>query len=274
MPHSDLPIQLQRVGYREKGTRYHYGAHRHEIYQWYCVLYGAVEMIVGPQQHLLKSHESILIPPGTLRSPRSVDRAPGYLWAHFSATRLDLDALIDRVMPTPLELQPDLHALVSEIRLPADSNADDLIGILLTRILIGLRRAAIPAAPAGTLGPPSVNAAYQREIVERVESYMRNNLSQPLTRAGLARVVNLSPAHLARLFRQVRHQTLNQVLTGMRLDYSKKLLLESTLSITQISLSVGYQSFSHFSTLFKEQVGIAPSDYRRSGGRTWRKSFR
>lgn len=273
MPHWNLPIQLQRVGYREKGTHYHYGPHRHEIFQWYCVLYGAVDMIVGQQHHLLRSQESILIPPGAVRSPRSADRAPGYLWAHFSSTRLDLAPMVNQVLPTPMELQPDLHALVSEIQFPADGNADDLIGVLLTKILIGLRRVAGRGEEAERMCAPSPNATYQREVVERVESYMRNNLSQPLDRSALARVVSMSPAHLARLFRQVRDRTLNQVLTDIRIEYSKKLLLESTLSITQISLSVGYRSFSHFSAMFKEQVGIAPSDYRRSGGRTWRKSF-
>jgi len=32
-------------------------------------------------------------------------------------------------------------------------------------------------------------------------------------------------------------------------------------------------SFSHFSSMFKEHLGISPSEYRQSGGRTWRKNF-
>jgi len=33
MSHADFPIALQRIGYREQGTEYRYGPHRHEIYQ-------------------------------------------------------------------------------------------------------------------------------------------------------------------------------------------------------------------------------------------------
>jgi len=273
MPYADLPIQLQRVGYREKDARYQYAPHRHDIYQWYCVVYGTVEMVVEDAHHLLGAGDSILIPPGAVRSPRSVDRAPGYLWAHFSSARLELAPITARVLPMPLELQADLRALVTEIQHPADSSADDLIGILLCRILIGLRRGPGQHPEAAGHPTPALNANYQTEIVQRVESFVRSNVGRPLTRADLARVVRLSPAQLARIFRQVRGQTLNEVVADMRVEYSKKLLLESTLSITQISLSVGYRSFSHFSGVFRRRVGIAPSDYRQSGGRTWRRSF-
>lgn len=273
MYHSDLPIRLQRIGYREKGTAYRYAPHRHEIYQWYCVLYGTVDMIIEDEHYQLNAEESILIPPGAVRSPRSRERAPGYLWAHFGNHRLELDSLVNRVLPTPLDLQQDLHSLVTEVQRPADSNADDLIGALLVKILVALRRFSDQQEAAKDPRASLVNATYRREIIKRVETFMRNNLNRALSRQDLARVVSLSPAHLARLFRQATHKTLNQRLTELRIDYSRKLLLESTLSITQISFSVGYRSFSHFSSVFKKRVGISPSDYRQSGGRTWRKTF-
>ena len=273
MDHLDLPIALQRIGYREKGTAYHYAPHLHEIHQWYCVLYGTVDMLVADRHFELKAEESILIPPGVLRSPRSRERAPGYLWAHFSNRRLDLESITSRVLPTPIELQPDLHALVSEVQRPIDSNADDLISALLVKILIGLQRHLGQLESVEDPHISLVNATYQQAIVKRVETFMRNNLNHPLSRPQLARFVSLSPPHRARIFRQVTRKTLNQRLTELRINYGKKLLLESTLSITQISLSIGYRSFSHFSSLFKEQVGITPSDYRQSGGRTWRMSF-
>jgi len=271
--HNDLPIRLQRVGYREKGTQYHYGPHRHDIYQWYCVLYGVVDMAIEQEHHLLRAEECILIPPGATRSPRSVERAPGYLWAHFANLRLDLEPITGCVLAIPMELRGDLLALVSETQNPVDSQADDLIAILLSRILIGLRRGCAGGGAAAGQRSSSLHAAYQTEIVQRVESYVRNNLGRPLARADLARVVRLSPAHLARIVQRVRHKTLNELVTATRLEYSKKLLLESTLSISQICMSVGYRSFSHFSTLFRRYVGIPPSDYRQSGGRTWRKEF-
>jgi AraC-like DNA-binding protein len=274
MTPSDLPIALQRIGYREQGAEYHYAPHRHEIYQWYCVLYGTVDMIVDGEHFVLNAEESILIPPGAFRSPSSKDRrAPGYLWAHFGNRRLELETIVNRVLPTPLELQQDLLALVTEVQQPADGHADDLIGVLLVKLLIGLRRSLNREKLAGDRRTSLINATYQREIVNQVETFMRSHLHRRLSRQELAGAVNLSPAHLARLFRQATNRTLNQRLTELRVGYSKKLLLESTLSITQISLDAGYRSFSHFSSVFKEYVGISPSEYRLSGGRTWRRSY-
>ena len=77
-----------------------------------------------------------------------------------AAQRLNLDAITNRVLPTPLELQQDLHALVSEVQQPADGNADDLIGALLVKILVGLQRYAAErlageSAAAVILGIPT-----------------------------------------------------------------------------------------------------------------------
>lgn len=272
MARPDFPIALQRIGYREQGTEYHYGPHRHEIHQWYCVLYGVVEMVVDDRQYLLAPEESILIPPGAVRSPRSHERAPGYLWAHFANRRLALEPITNRVLPTPPELQQDLLDLVSEVQRPADGDADDLVNALLVKLLVGLRRSVARQEPPGP-APSLVNAAYRREVVKRVDSFMRNHLTHPLSRRQVAEAVHLSPAHLARVYRQVTGKTLNDRLTELRVEYGKQLLLESTLSVTQVGLSVGYRSFSHFSAVFKDRVGIPPSDYRLSGGRTWRRTL-
>jgi AraC-like DNA-binding protein len=272
MANADLPIVLHRIGYREQGTAYHYGPHRHDVHQWYCVLYGTVEMMVDDREFVLAPEESILIPPGAIRSPRSRDRAPGYLWAHFTNQRLTLGAITNCVLATPPELQQDVLDLVSEVQQPADADADDLVGALLVKLLVGLRR-SVTRASASAPALSVVNAVHHRELVRQVDSFMRNNLTRALSRRQVADAVHLSPAHLARVYRQATGRTLVERLTELRIEYGKHLLLESTLSVTQVGLSVGYRSFSHFSSVFKALVGIPPSDYRLSGGRTWRRTL-
>jgi len=264
------PIQIQSVAYKEAGRTYRAGPHKRQNHQWYCVLYGSVEMIVDGAGFLLHPEQSILVPPGAERSPRSRGKAPGYMYAHFVNHDLHLRALHNRVVRTPSALRPDLLALAAELRETPGPDTEELVQALLVRILVGLCR----SVRRTTRRAPHLNAGYQAELVRRVEAHMRRNLHRTLSREELAAAVCLSPAHLARVFRNVTEHTLVQRLTELRIAHAKQLLLESTLTITEISLEVGYASFSHFCKTFRRSVGVAPSDYRRSEGHVYRRAAR
>jgi AraC-like DNA-binding protein len=234
------------------------------------VLYGTVDTVIEGKTYSLSAEESILIPPNAVRSPRCGGKAPGYMNAIFDNHGLELDPLAMRVLSMPLELRPDLHALVSELQRPG-TNTEDLVDSLLVRLLIGLCRLVWQENSLNSARLSPLNATSHHELVARIDVFMRRNLHQPLTRQDLADAAHLSPTHLARVFQQITGQTLIERLTELRVNYAKELLLQSTLSITEISLQVGYNSFSHFSKVFKTAVGVSPSDYRRSQGLTWRK---
>ena len=72
--------------------------------------------------------------------------------------------------------------------------------------------------------------------------------------------------HLARVFRNTTGTTLSRRLIEFRINRAKQLLLESSLPISEISLQVGYTSFSHFAQIFRQETGVSPGDYRRSQG--------
>ena len=86
----------------------------------------------------------------------------------------------------------------------------------------------------------------------------------PITIDDLSREVALSPYYLIRAFRQVYKQTPHQYLVGLRIAKAKELLRNSDLSITEICVTVGFESLGSFSTLFRKVAGIAPSAYRAS----------
>lgn len=263
------PITLQTVAYREAGLTYAIEQHTHSIDQWYFVLHGQVDVrLDGGNIHLpLGAEESVLIPPGMPRQPTCGHRAPGYLIAMFENRGLDFSGAYNRKLTLPAELRPDLRALVAEIRNPGVLHTNELLHALIIRLLIGLSRHKAEESPMSSLSPLNENG--RTAIVQRVERFMRGALGKPLSREDMAAVVNLSEAHLARIFRAATGKTLLQRLTELRMEEAKHYLLESDLPITHISLEVGFNSFSHFTKLFKKEVGVSPSDYRASGGQAY-----
>jgi transcriptional regulator GlxA family with amidase domain len=51
-------------------------------------------------------------------------------------------------------------------------------------------------------------------------------------------------------------------LIGLRIHRAQELLRETELSITQICHRVGFHSLSHFTTTFRQHIGVSPSTYR------------
>ncbi|HEX2618781.1 MAG TPA: AraC family transcriptional regulator [Phototrophicaceae bacterium] len=86
----------------------------------------------------------------------------------------------------------------------------------------------------------------------------------PVTIEDLSREVALSPYYLIRSFRHVYKQTPHQYLMRQRIARAKELLRSSDLSVTEICMTVGFESLGSFSTLFSKVVGISPSAYRVS----------
>src|SRR5215468_4015906 len=54
----------------------------------------------------------------------------------------------------------------------------------------------------------------------------------------------------------------------MRLQEAKRLLVSTSLTVTETSHHVGYTSVGTFSSRFRNSVGVSPTTYRQIGGFT------
>jgi AraC-like DNA-binding protein len=97
--------------------------------------------------------------------------------------------------------------------------------------------------------------------VSAVLEYVRGHLSEPLTVADMADLVNLSPSAFAHLFRDVTGRSPYQFLKEMRLDRARELLVDGNFTVARISKEVGYASVSHFISEFRGRFGVTPRGY-------------
>lgn len=110
-----------------------------------------------------------------------------------------------------------------------------------------------------------VDEGLERAILRVIET-MRENLSDSLTIDDMARTARYSKFHFSRIFQRITGVTPGRFLSALRLQEAKRLLLSTSLSITEITFQVGYSSVGTFSTRFKESVGLSPTEYRRLNG--------
>jgi len=80
----------------------------------------------------------------------------------------------------------------------------------------------------------------------------------------LAQTALLSPFYFHRVFRRVTATTPSRFLTALRMAEAKRMLVDTSLNVTEICDTVGYASLGTFTTQFNRYVGLAPSRFRNA----------
>jgi AraC family transcriptional regulator len=116
----------------------------------------------------------------------------------------------------------------------------------------------------GTGAPDSLATGREDARVRTAIEFMRASLSLPVSLADIAASAGLSPYHFLRVFGSATGVPPFRFLTRMRIDAARRQLQEGDLSVTEIAALCGFSSASQFSTAFRRETGMAPSEFRRA----------
>lgn len=101
-------------------------------------------------------------------------------------------------------------------------------------------------------------------VVSQTAEYIEQHPDEDLFRERLAGMVFMNPDYLDRLFRREKGMSVNKYVLGIRIRLAERLLSTTDLSISEISMRVGYSSMSNFSAMFKRNAGVTPFDFRQA----------
>lgn len=177
--------------------------------------------------------------------PRTARHGPGLL-------RLDAD-------PGTAAALDATFGLLEHERDRAEPGADlvtsRLGDVLATHALraIAATTAARPAALLTLMDDPRIGRAARA---------MHDDLAHPWTVASLAREAHMSRAAFAAAFREAAGESPVGLLRRWRLCQAKRLLRETTMTLTEIALQVGYESAPALSRAFGRQEQMTPGRWR------------
>ncbi len=100
-------------------------------------------------------------------------------------------------------------------------------------------------------------------VMSRALDHFRDHFVSTLTMPSVARVIGVSPGHLASSFRADLGMTPRQFVARVRIEITKQLLLNTEMKIDAIADAVGFNDASHLSRVFKRYVKLRPGQYRR-----------
>jgi AraC-like DNA-binding protein len=102
------------------------------------------------------------------------------------------------------------------------------------------------------------------EVIRATQRELALRLSDKLRLRALATVLDTSPHHLSRLFRQNTGLTLAAYHRRLRLRAALDLLIAGEEDLSRLALEFGFSDHSHFSNAFRAEFGATPSTSRRS----------
>lgn len=107
----------------------------------------------------------------------------------------------------------------------------------------------------------------ERDIsrLDRVIRYLHEKMNRPIRLEEVATVAGLAPKSFCRFFRLNTGKTLIDYINALRVGESCRLLLETTLPVTEIAFRVGFNNLSNFNRRFREQKGLSPREFRCRG---------
>lgn len=103
-----------------------------------------------------------------------------------------------------------------------------------------------------------------KSIITPALRYLADNFSDStLTNKDLADICNISEVYFRKLFIKFYGTTPKQYLIDIRLNRAQQLLAEGFLPVCDIAEACGFTNQYHFCRLFKDKLGLTPTDYRK-----------
>ena len=108
----------------------------------------------------------------------------------------------------------------------------------------------------------------QEIFIQQVDDFLsKNYANETMGVQDLAKQIFLSPSQATRRIKEITGLTTEQYIRHYRLSKAYHLLKDPSKSITEVALDVGFKDVPHFSTCFKRQFGVSPSELRKNAGK-------
>ena len=248
-------------------------AHQHSFYELLLLLEGDVTYMIGEEAYALLPGDLLIMPAEVPHHPVFGEqgryrRVVIWLTADFVRSLPDGEALSEilgmneeipqghlcRFHATDGDALAECAMSIAEEMRFERPMGDTMSGLLVTRLLILIRRMTVSAAEqeTGEIAPLS--------RIRDVVAYIDENLHRDLTLDAIADRFFFSKFYLSRLFKRYMNMTPHAYITERRLLLSKQLLAEG-IPPTDVFKRCGWTDYSVFYRSFKKFYGIAPGKF-------------
>lgn len=228
---------------------------------------GSFVYTVDGDELVLHRGDVVYVPEDTMRSGHNGPRDPHHMYAaHF---RLEGDEpriplLTDRqyrhVQPFNVDYLKNRFSLLTQHWLRKPAYYETIYHSILLEML------CIVNGEADSRKVPTKSYA----IVTQIQDYIMNHYRENIAIAALAELVQRTPNYISTVFRQVTGQTITEYTQQIRIAAACNFLINSQMTVGEISDYLGFCEQSYFNKVFKKVTGVPPSAYLKEKTKVWR----
>jgi len=93
--------------------------------------------------------------------------------------------------------------------------------------------------------------------------YVLEHFNEELKATDMAALCNMSSSYFSRTFNSQMGINFNEYINYIRIMEAEKLLVSTTMNVTEIGIAVGFSDTSYFIKLFKVYKNISPKQFRK-----------
>ena len=266
---------LTALEYLDLEGKYREYREAHDFWELCYVKEGEIELELENKRNLIKEGQLFLIPPNAFHSyaSHSVDSRA------FVVCFESQSDVLDSISSVLFNLGDDhvyvLDKIIYESEHTFKTNDDDLLEViaspnfggkqaiilLLEYLLICLTR-QLSFDEHSKLVLLRDNHFYS-DFVKLIIAFLRENVRAKLTLNDICEKMNCSRSFACRVFKEQTGDTLFSYFNKLKIEEAKNMLLETDMSISDISYSLGFDELKYFDYIFKKHVGDTPNSYRK-----------
>ncbi len=245
-----------------------YPVHWHNAVEIIMPLNNGFEAVCGGKPFAMEERDILIIPAGTLHSLKA---QPGrrLIFMCDNAILTGNPALYDlySVLAEPLLINSgygkdflySLGHIIEEIY-TLYSNFGELTEVYIYMKLLSL----LAHIKEHRLNKPKYDDGGKYADTFRVVlNYIEKNYMFDITLEDLADIAGYSTYHFSRIFKKYSSTTYINFLNNRRVKAAEILLLEDSISITDVAAQVGFASLTTFNRVFKDIKGCTPSEFKK-----------
>lgn len=257
------PSVVHTLFYHEKEMNFVFKGESHPFWELTYVDTGDMSNKIGNTEYRMSAGKIMLCLPNRFHSQSAAGSGHvRYLTVTFDMEFCEPELFDGVVFDADDYLKNLLSAIVTENR-SSKIYSDDLILCYLKELIISLIRIR-KIESCLKISHPAVRKTMENKITAHTIRYVSNNPGKPLTVCEIAQSIPVSESYLSTLFRKSTGKSLNRYINETKLARAKELILTGQFTMTEIAENLGYNNVHYFSSQFKKEFSISPTQYADS----------
>ena len=232
-----------------------YPAHTHDAWTVFTVDEGSIAYDLERRHRGVEGSKVTLLPPHVVHDGRPAVSAGYRKRVLYVGTEVLGEHLTGPAVDEPDVLDPSLvrgfRSLHHALGDPGDVfEAESIFALVAARLgrHLGERRGDGEGVAEGS-------------VAEELRDLLDARFFDGITLAEAGRILEVSPARLARSFTSQFRISPHRYLVGRRIEVARRRLLEGD-QVARVAVDVGFHDQAHFTKHFKRHVGTTPGRYR------------